>query len=261
MSTPARDEALVNALSALPKPFHAKIIDAYLGVRSAYADGYFDTTGLRAAQFCEVIVRFLQQHLTNSHIPFGQKISNFTDECRKLERLPATSGIETLRVIMPRALEFLYTLRNKRGIGHVGGDVDANEIDAATAVRISDWCVCELIRVFHTISLEEAQAILDALAVRQMPEIWAVGGKNRVLNTELSYKSQVLLLLHGSRDNAVLTEDLFAWVEHGHLGLFRRDVLRPLHKDRLIEYDAETETVTISPKGLKKVEDDILPSL
>ncbi len=57
------------------------------------------------------------------------------------------------------------------------GDVDANEIDAATGVRIADWCICELIRLSHTISLEEAQAICDAIAVRQLPQIWDVFGK------------------------------------------------------------------------------------
>jgi hypothetical protein len=40
--------------------------------------------------------------------------------------------------------------------------------------------------------------------------------------------------------------------------MFKRAVLTPLHKNRLVEYDKETETITISPLGIKEVEEKIL---
>lgn len=162
---------------------------------------------------------------------------------------------------MPRALNFVYTLRNKRGIGHVGGDVDANKIDAATAVRIADWCICELIRIYHTLSIEEAQALLDGISLRQVPQVWAVGGKRRVLDPSLDLRSQALLLLYTVPNEAVPVEDLFDWTEHSHLGNFKRDVLRPLHAVRLIEYDSSTQTVVLSPTGAADVEARLLASL
>src|SRR5262249_7365033 len=141
----------------------------------------FDSAGLSSGKFTESIFRFLQHHLTGTYIPFGQHIPNFADESRKLIQLPATSGIESLRIIIPRALVYLYTLRGKRGIGHVGGDVEANAIDAATIVRVADWIICELIRVFHQLSLEEAQAVVDTLSTRNLPIVWEVSGKKRIL--------------------------------------------------------------------------------
>src|SRR3546814_4321560 len=99
-------------------------------------------------------------------------------------------------------------------IGHESGDVDANEIDAATAVRIADWCVCELIRVYYTISLEEAQGICNAIAERQLPQIWDVFGKRRVLDTKMSFAEQTLLLLYSTSEIAVPMEDLVSWTEH-----------------------------------------------
>ncbi len=159
---------------------------------------------------------------------------------------------------MPRALAFLYTLRNKRGIGHIGGDINPNEIDSATCARIADWCMCELIRTYRSIPIEEAQALLDAISVRQVPEIWNVGGKRRVLDTSLDYKSQVLVLLFGE-EQAVPIEDLCSWVDHPRLRDFRRDVLLPLHRERVIEYDAQSETATLSPSGARMVEDRLRP--
>lgn len=260
MSTPPEKE-LESALASLPQPFRERIISTYLSIKVAFIDGYLDAAGLRAAKFCEAVLRFLQHYLTGTHIPFNQKIPNLYDACLALERLAASAGHESLRLIIPRALTFLYTLRSKRGIGHLAGDVDANQIDAATAVRLADWVLCELIRFFHNMSLEEAQAVLDALVVRQQPVVWSVGTKRRVLDPSLSYGSQVLLILYPVPEGPVPVEDLCDWVEHPRLGEFRTRVLAQLHRQRLVEFDKENETVAISPTGIRKVEEELLPSL
>lgn len=249
---------LEGALSSIPPEFRTRLTEAYRSLKGAYINSNHDACGLRVGRFCEVLLRFLQDQLTGTSIPFGTKISNFDNECAKLEQVPQTVGPESLRIIMPRALAYLYTLRNKRGIGHVGGDVDANGIDAATMVRVADWCLCELVRVFHNLSLEDAQAVLDAITERQLPDVWSVVGKKRVLDHSLDFRSQTLLLLYSDIDVAVPAEDLFLWSEYSTLSNYRRDILRKLHSQRFVEYDEETDTVIISPTGAALVEKRIL---
>src|SRR5262249_28529997 len=132
-STTRSSPSLETALVGVPKKFRDRIVKSYLEMKRRHSEARFDsawdTTGLSAGKFCEATFRFLQEQLTGSSIPFGRNIPNFADECRNLISLPAAAGNESLRVILPRALVFLYTLRGKRGIGHVGGDVEANEID------------------------------------------------------------------------------------------------------------------------------------
>lgn len=259
MSTPAQNNLTVaDALQALPTDYRTRLIKAYSGLKDAFGNGNYDACGLRAGRFCEVLLRWVQVELTGTSTAFGAKIQNFRDECEKCEQTPASAGHESVRVLIPRALNFLYTLRNKRGIGHEGGDVDANEIDAATAVRIADWCVSELIRLKHTVSLEEAQAICDAVAERQMPQIWEVGGKKRVLKPSLNYTDQTLLLLYSTAEIVVGAEDLLDWTEHSNPAVYRRDVLRRLHKARYVEYDEEAEMVRLSPTGIRRVENELL---
>lgn len=261
-NTGSREAALTAALAAVPDRFRKRIVAAYLELRKRYAEARYDlawdTSGLSAGKFCEATLRFLQQQLTGGSTPFGQHIPNFADECRKLVALPRTAGHETLRVIIPRALGFLYTLRGKRGIGHVGGDVEPNRIDAETVVRVSDWILCELIRIFHKLSLEEAQALVDAVAQRTIPDVWEVAGRRRVLRQGLNYQEKTLLLLYSSADSAVLAEDLFAWTDHSNFTLYKRDVLAKLHRNRLIEYDRESAAVYISPLGTQQVEGGLL---
>jgi hypothetical protein len=138
-------------------------------------------------------------------------------------------------------------------MGHVGGEVDANVIDLAVAVSMADWVVCELMRAYHQFSLQEAQSFLERLASRQIPEIWIIGKTKRVLMEGLDKKMQTMLLLYGEI-SAIAVGSLFSWVEYSRLFNFKRDVLEPLHEDRLIEWDRKGDTVLLSPKGEQQVE-------
>ncbi len=263
-NTSSNSFSLDTALASIPNNFRARIIESYLELKRRYTsasrDATWDAAGLSAGKFCESVFRFLQNDLTGASVPFGTHISNFADECRKLIQLPNIAGTESTRVIIPRALVFLYTLRGKRGIGHVGGDVEANQIDSATIVRLCDWVICELIRVYHKLSLEEAQGIVDALAERELPFIWQVAGKKRVLQQGLTFRQQTLLLLYNEPETGVLVEDLSSWVEHPRLREFKSKVLAPLHEERLIEYDQANEIVYLSPSGVDYVEGKIIKS-
>jgi hypothetical protein len=253
-STSTQLPELEAALSALPKDFARRVVDAYNDLKSAWASRQYDLIGLRAGKYCEVLIRLLQLELTGQHTPFGTSLGNLEVECQRLQKLSKSKGPESLRILIPRCLSFVYTLRNKRAIGHVGGDLDANEIDAATALRCVDWSLSELIRSVHTLSIEEAQELLDSIAEREVVAVWAIAGKKRVLDPSKSRTEQTLMLLYSEPDTAVLAEDLASWVEASRLAEYRRDVLRPLHRKRLIEFDAETDTAVLSPTGAEAAE-------
>jgi hypothetical protein len=253
MST-SRHNLLENALQGITGGLRDKLIAAYLEIKKSDKESRFDAAGIAAGKFCELVLRVTQDAVTGTYTPLGSQLPNFADECRKLITHHGGSAPESLKVIIPRALSFLYTLRNKRGIGHVGGDVDANRIDSATIARNADWIVCELIRVYHKLSLEEAQDLVDNLSVRSIPDIWEVAGKRRVLRDGLSNAQKVLLLLYSTADSAVLVEDLCAWLEYGRVSDFKRRLLAQMHKEKLLEHDEEADVVYLSPKGAKAAE-------
>jgi hypothetical protein len=258
MSTPKPESPLDHALAGIPNDFRKKLIDAYKSLKRDYAEGRHEAAGLSAGKVCEVVIRLLQQVILGSYTPFGTNIPNFADECRKLVTSPAGSAVESLRIVVPRCLVFMYTMRGKRGIGHVGGDVEANRIDSATLARSADWVICELIRVYHGLSLEEAQDLVDNLAIRELPDIGEVGGKKRVLRNKLSASQKTILLLYSDPASYVLAEDLFEWVEYSSFSKFKQNILRPLHNNRIVEFDEESAVVHISPLGVREVEQTIL---
>jgi hypothetical protein len=258
-STPSPEECLGQALKGIADTkLRKKLVEAYLSLKRNYVEDRFEASGLDAGKFCEIALRVAQAQVFGTYEPLGKRIANFADACRKLVTSPTASAPESIREIIPRGLVFIYTLRNKRGIGHVGGDVDANRVDAITIVHAADWVMCELVRLYHGLSIEEAQDLVDNLAQRKLPIVWEIAGKKRVLIAGLSTSDESLLLLYGVNDNAVLVEDLFEWVEYSNFSLFKSSVLRKLHEARLIEYDKAVGIVHLSPLGVAKVEDEML---
>lgn len=258
-STPKAVDRLTAALTGITEAkLRQSLLANYRKLKQNFIEGRFDSAGIDAGKFCEAALRIAQSQLTGAYVPLGTKIPNFADSVRVLVTLPATSGPEPMRLLVPRALLFLYTMRNKRGIGHLAGDVDHNRVDAMTIVHLADWVVCELIRVYHGLSLEEAQELVDSLAQRQLPVVWEVAGKRRVLRAGLSKGDETLLLLYSTPDFTVLAEDLYEWVEYSRLDLYKQNVLDALHKKRLIEFDRENDAVHLSPVGVEKVEKEML---
>jgi len=258
MSTKRHDPVLDTALAGIPLAFRSRIIGSFLDLKKNCSEERYEAAGLAVGKFCETVLRHLQNEVTGTNIPFNRKIGNYADECRKLVQSPNGSASESERVILPRALVFLYTMRNKRGIGHVGGDIDANQIDIAVMARTADWVICELIRIHHGLSLEEGQDLVDSLSIRKLPAIWEVAGKKRILKAGVKARDQVLLLLYSSVESAVLVEDLCDWIEYSNPSVFKSNILRNLHKSRFVEYDKDTGVVTLSPKGAAHVEDSLL---
>lgn len=262
MNTTNKSEILDIALGNIEKSFRERIIDTYLELKhraiKAYFTREFDSAGISSGKFCETIYRFLEKELKGSFTPFNNHISNMAVELSKIEQLPRTAGNESLRIIIPRAVLVIYTLRNKRGIGHVGGDIEANATDCSTNVKLADWIIIELIRIYHNLSFEEAQAIVDSINTKELPSVWEINGKKRVLKKGLDYKDKVLLLLYSDINNSCAIEDLIEWSEYSNSSQFKTQLLTKMHKTGLIEYDKELDYVHLSPLGIEEVESRIL---
>jgi hypothetical protein len=153
-------------------------------------------------------------------------------------------------------LTALYEIRNNRGVGHVGGDVDPNEMDAVAVLYMAKWVVAELVRLFHAVDTATAAAVVESLVERTVPVVWEVGATKRVLAPGLTMKDKTLVLLY-SHPGPVEERTLVRWVEHSNPSAFRRDVLRPAHKDKLIEYDAGEGLVHLSPLVVRRVETQV----
>lgn len=258
MNISFNQEKIESALSGINSDFRHKITYTYIELKKRYVKSFynheFDAVGLSSGKFCEIIFRFLENEISGKFTPFDEHISNFPAAINKLTQEPASKANESIRVIIPRALVFIYTLRNKRGIGHVGGEIIANSTDISTIMKSIDWIVCELIRLYHKLSILEAQQVIDSLNMKILPDIWDVNGSKRVIREGLNYSQKVIILLYNEIDNSATIQELLAWTEYSSPSMFKSKVIMKLHKEKMIEFNKSNGEVYISPKGINYAE-------
>lgn len=249
-------------LSGIPDGLREPLLKTYKEVASNYVERRWKAAELDGGWFCEIVYTILDGALSGKYASSPSKPKNMVDACKALEKYPADPnrvGDNSLRKLIPKVLLPLYEIRNNRGVGHVGGDVDPSFMDATAVYNMSSWVLAELIRIFHAVTTEEAQGIVDSLVERKIPLVWEVGGVKRVLEPSMNKKDQTLVLLYGS-PAWIAEDDLMKSVEYSTQAMYRKRVLNPLHTERKIEYDSANGRVHISPTGSKDVENRILTS-
>jgi len=240
------------AFSALPERLRQQLLDAFREIVQNYSERRWEPAELNGGKLCEVAYSIVKGMVEGKYPARASKPRNMVDACQQLES--ETSVPRSVRIQIPRMIVALYEVRNNRNVGHVGGDVDPNHMDAVCVLHMAKWIMAELIRVLHNLPIDEAEELVDALVEREVPIVWEVGGRMRVLDPGMSMKDKALTLLHrtaGSVDDS----DLVDWVEHSNPSVFRRDVLRRAHRSKLLEYDQAAGTVQISPLGIEYVEE------
>jgi len=161
---------------------------------------------------------------------------------------PASVGDRSIRILIPRLLPALYEIRNNRNVGHVGGDVIPNKMDAALVRESASWIVAELVRIVHGVSTTTAQVAVDALIERSHPLVWEIEGIKRVLDPSMKMADRILVLLYTTP----------GWVDFERLKVWLRNnpnvgrVVSGLFDKHLVERDKGR--VTITPLGILHVE-------
>lgn len=248
---------ITKLFSGIPSGLRNPLIDTYKNIEKNFRERRWEPAELNGGKLCEIVYTILEGLGNGQFSNRPKKPQNMVDACRSLERINSSQIPRAVKIQIPRMLIALYEIRNNRGVGHVGGDVDPNLMDATQVMAMSQWIMADLVRIFHGTTTDEAQQVVDGLVERQVPLVWVVGDQKRILDNTLSMKDKVLLLLH-SNIHPVFFKNLFGWVEHSHASNFKRTVLNPLHLQKYIEYDKAKELIYLSPKGNLYVEQTLL---
>jgi len=240
---------LKTLLGSLPSGLRTPLVIEYKKLTQNYMEHRWEPAELSAGKICEIVYSIIKGHIDGNYPASPSKPRNMVNACKQLEN--ETSLPRSFQILIPRMLPALYEIRNNRGVGHVGSDVDANTVDATLMFTMVNWILAELVRVFHTGTLEEAQIAVDTLAQRSTPLVWDSKGLKKVLSPNMNLKDQILLL-SSSTDKDVSIEELMGWTESTNKTYYKK-TLKILHKEKLIHFDENTGIVTLLPAGSNKV--------
>jgi hypothetical protein len=249
-------------LHGVPVALREPLLATYTEIVSNYMEHRWEPSELNGEKFCEVVYSIVDGSIKGNFPAKPIKPSNMRDACQALERATPNGrlvGDRSFRILIPRLLTGLYEIRNNRGVGHVGGDVNPNLMDATAVYNLASWILAELVRIFHGLTTKAAREIVETLVERKSSLIWEVGDVKRILDPKMPVRQQVLVLLH-QKHSWISVRDLVLWIEYSNTSVFRSKVLRPLHNARLIEFNEKNDQARISPLGIREAEEDIIRS-
>ena len=141
-------------LGAIPAGLRKELTDQFDKIVENFRLQKWEASELNAGKFCEVVYSILKGLADGKYPSKATKSRNMVIACAALESaMPATEP-RGLRIQIPRMLVALYEIRNNRNVGHVGGDVDPDHMDAVCVLAMCRWIMAELVRVFHNVSTD-----------------------------------------------------------------------------------------------------------
>lgn len=241
------------ALSTLPNGLRKPLLTEYQTIVQNFLEHRWLPSELSGGRFSEIVYTILDGHAKKSYATSPAKPADFVGACRKLEGNAFPHVPRSFKILIPRILPALYEIRNNRSVGHVGGDVDPNHMDAVAVLSMCNWIMGELVRVYHGLSTKDAQQVVDALAEVRIPAVWSDGTVKRVLQPSLKLPDQILLLVATSLPTVTAAE-LIEWTEAPDKTYFKK-LLRGLHKKRQVEFNESKDTVQILPPGAQYIKE------
>ena len=245
--------AIEQALSEkLPQDVVTSLLNEYQHIKQQFFLKKFQPSELNAARFVECVLRIIEFLDTGSYTPLGKQLKSekIINCISNNTNLP-----EAIRFLVPQITKVLLCVRNKRDVAHVGGEVNPNYSDSLFLSHSADWILIELIRNYHTNSINEARKIVESINETKIPVIAEMEGYIKVQNTSLSAERKTLLILYHKQPDKISDLDLAKWIKYTNISRYRKQILKSLDDDALIYY--HNGFCTLIPKGIAFVEKNI----
>jgi hypothetical protein len=231
-------KAVANGLvqSGVPRVLADELMEAYLEAKRKFYLGDLRPSAVEGGRFSEAAFRILQWATDGGkYTAVGKTLPTVDDLLKKFIN---SQGPDSVRKHIPRALQVIYMIRNTRDAAHLADGIDPNLQDASLVVGVMNWALAEFVRLYHAVTANDAQRIIEQIVVREVPVTQTVRGFPRVLR-DLRAGEHCLVLLYGAGSQGIAYSDLLQWVRPKMKTNLRR-TLDSLISEDLIHRDGET---------------------
>jgi hypothetical protein len=125
--------------------------------------------------------------------------------------------------------------------------------DATLVIGNMDWVMAELIRLYHGVSPDEAQGIIEDIVTREVPAVQEIDGQPVIL-ADLQPREQAVLMLYRAGASGLSLDELAS-----ALRVERKDHLKTrlakLDSTKLILHHPSTGRYYITTRGSRHVEE------
>jgi hypothetical protein len=237
--------------ATLPPKLVEELLDAHAEAKRNFYLGGLRLSEVEGGRFCEAAFRLLQHIAFGVFTPIGTSL-NSEGIIQQLERLAKGSHPDAVRIHIPRALRLVYDIRNKRDVAHLADGIDPNLQDATMVTAVLDWVLSEFIRLYHSVTADEAQDLVRQIVTRVSPVIQEFNGFPKVLKPNLAVSDYCLVLLYQRGDRGCTFAEMESWVRPPMRANLGRTLRRLDEAKDLAHFDGSRYYIT--QLGQKEVE-------
>lgn len=236
--------------AGLPQQLVDELLEAYVEAKRRYHLGDLRPQEVEGGRFSEAAFRLLQHACGQAVTPVGKTLPKID---RMLVEFENSSGHDSVRLHIPRTLKLIYDIRSKRDAVHLADGIDPNLQDATLVIGNMDWVLAEFVRLYHAVTADEAQHIIEDMVTKEVPAVEEIDGQPVILR-DLQPREQALLMLYRAGADGLDLDELASSLRvprKDHL----KDRLAKLDKETLVLAHPQTGRYYLTSKGNRLVED------
>ncbi|MDV8024463.1 hypothetical protein [Rhodococcus sp. IEGM 1330] len=194
--------------AGVPHELSKELLAAYLTAKRKYHLRDMRPSEVEGGRFSEAALRILEWQTTQQYTPIGTTLTGVPTLVNRLSNCTAAS--DSVRFHIPRTLQAVYDIRNKRDVAHLG-PIDANLQDASLVIHILEWVLAEFVRMYHNVADEAAQQLIADIVKKEVPVIQVIDDFPVILK-QVPLIDRVLILLYWQGDGGTSKRQLFSWL-------------------------------------------------
>ena len=234
-------------LKTIPDDLEERLFEEYTEIKRRFQLNDCGPAQLNGGRFAEAVLRIFQHLLSMPITPFGEDIKA-PEKTSILNKVTNDANIdEHIRQKVTSLTKLLLDFRNNRDVAHLGGFV-ANKIDASFVLACSNWMVAEFIRVYGNYSMDDAQQMIDKIAIPNYPVIFEIEGEEFISRDDLTVKQEILVLLCKQKRGI---DFLFSKTKDGNRSRFNGTVAL-MEKEKFIAL--KDGFYHLLPNGIKEIQ-------
>ena len=187
-----RDVIVKNLSSHIEASIVCDLIETYEELISKHRSSDLEGALTKAGRFVENTLRAIEYLRTSKTLTEIKSVQKTIMQLENQTTLP-----ESLRLLIPRVVGMIYSLRSKKDAVHVK-EIDPTKIDVSLAVAAASWVIAELIRLYHVSDENDVVSAMDILSRTTIPMIETIDGEVFVGKKVPAAMELLLLLAHAN---------------------------------------------------------------
>jgi len=189
-------------------------------------------TLLHAAKFSDLSLAFVDNYINGNYIDINNiQTGKLIQDLINRKKTSPEEVILTLAI--PRAVDSIHTVRNKKDVAHVKS-IDPDFFDIFFCETSCDWILSQFICLVYGANASEAKKIINQICEKKVPWLQEFDdGSLFLLVTDRPLKDQILLVLYHQstiRMNAGQISEILQYDNFTYIG----KLLEDLNKDKLV---------------------------